>query len=218
MLENESRKLDDWESRLLPSELPREPLDDSKNPLLTMKPLLFASHDNAMNYAYYVVARIMQCTDTLLQSPRTVQNERKTTTHWLTILLRIIAGLHKPSCAKLNVYSIGISSLLIACLPRCSNITIRSWIEAWLLDLLASSVLEEGSFPVAQALAVAGLVNKEKDAGNELCAIGLVEDDGGGGGKYDSYSSQYIDRVVVKGWQRDRHDIRWSKEVSLWGM
>lgn len=212
LLERESRKLDDWESRLLPSELPTEP-DHTEDLFLTVKPLLFTSHDNAMNYAYYVVARIMQCTDNLLHANQQMPNEPKTSTYWLTILLRIMAGLHKPSCARQNVYSIGISSLLLACLPRCLDSSIGSWIEAWLLDLLASSVLEEGSFPVAQALAVAGLVNTERDAGNEVCAIGLVEDDGGGGGKYDSYSSQYIDRVVVKGW---RGDSRWSKEVSLW--
>lgn len=217
LLENESRKLDDWESRLLPFELPTEPLNDTGDLSLTVKPLLFASHDNAMDYAYYVVARIMQCTETFRQSSHAIQNETKTTTYWLTILVRVITGLQKTTCAKLNVYSIGISSLLLSCLQRCPNLSIGRWIEAWLLDLLASSVLEEGSFPVAQALAVAALVNKERGAGNEICAIGLVEDDGGGGGKYDSYSSQYIDRVVVNGWQRDRPSNRWSKEVSLWG-
>lgn len=213
LLECESRKLDDWESRLLPSELPTEPLNDTDDIILTIKPLLFTSHDNAMNYAYCIVARIMQCTDNILHHDRQMPNETKTTTYWLTILLRIITGLHKPSCARLNVYSIGISSLLLACLPRCLDTNIGSWIEAWLLDLLASSVLEEGSFPVAQALAVATLVNSERNAGNEVCAIGLAEDDGGGDGKFDSYSSQYIDRVVVKGW---RGDSCWSKEVSLW--
>lgn len=217
MLETESRKLDDWESRLLPYELPTEPSNNTEDLFMTIRPMPFTSHDNAMNYAYYVVARIMQCTDNLSPSLHTVQDDTKTTKYWLTILLRIIAGLQKPTCTKLNVYSIGISSLLLSCLPRCRDVSIGSWVEAWLLDLLASSVLEEGSFPVAQALAVAALVNTERDAGNEICAIGLVEDDGGGGGKYDSYSSQYIDRVVVKGWQRDRPGNCWSKEVSLWG-
>lgn len=217
MLEDESRKLDDWESRLLLSEFPTEPLDHTEDGFLTVNSLLFTSHDNAMNYAYYVVARIMQCTDTLLHPNQQLPNETKTTTYWLTILLRIIAGLHKASCARANVYSIGISSLLLACLPRCLDTNIGSWIETWMLDLLESSVLEEGSFPVAQALAVASLVNSERNSGNQVCAIGLVEDDGGGGGKFDSYSSQYIDRVVVRGWQRDRPGNRWSKEVSLWG-
>jgi hypothetical protein len=217
LLKNESRKLDDWESRLLPSELPSEPLDYTGDFSLTVKPLLFTSHDNAMNYAYYVVARIMQCTENFHHAHRPVQNKQKTTTYWMTILTRIITGLHKPSCAKLNVYSIGISSLLIACLPRCPTLDIGSWIETWLFDLLSSSVLEEGSFPVAQALAVAGLVNQGIDAGNEVCAIGLVEDDGGGGGKYNSYSSQYIDRVVLKGWRGDWPRNRFEKEMLLWG-
>lgn len=217
MLENESMKLDEWRSRLTPSELPTEPSNNTEDLFMNVKPLQFTSHDNAMNYAYYVVARIMQCTDNLRPSLLTIQDDTKKTTYWLRILLRILSGLQKSTCAKLNVYSIGISGLLLSSLPRCRDVSIGSWIEAWLLDLLASSVLEEGSFPVAQALAVAALVNAERDAGNEICAIGLVEDDGGGGGKYDSYSSQYIDRVVVNGWQRGRPGNCWSKEVSLWG-
>lgn len=218
MLERESRKLDDWESRLLPSELPTEPFTNTSNSLLPVKPLMFSSHVNAMNYAYCVVARIMQCTDNIIRSPEAVPNDTRSTTYWLTILLRIIAGLHKPSCVKINVYSIGISSLLLSCLPRCPSLDIGSRIEGWLVDFLASSALEEGSFPVTQALAVATLINSENSAGNKVCGIGLVEDDGGGGGKYDSYSSQYIDRVVVKGWQRNRPGNRWWKEVSLWKM
>lgn len=214
MLENQGQKLDDWESRLLPLELPAEPLEDEFS---TIRPLLFTSHDNAMNYAYYVVARIMQCTDNLVNLKRQMPDKTQNTAYWLTILLRVIAGLDKTSCSRLNIYSIGVSSLLLACLPRCPDPAIGSWIEAWLLDLLASSVLEEGSFPVAQALAVARLVNGERNAGNEVCAIGLVEDDGGGGGKYDSYNSQFIDRVVVRGWRRNQPSNRWSKEVPLWG-
>lgn len=222
LLELESRKLDEWEATLFLSELPNESLqrfdlakDDS------FWPLLFQSHECAMNYAYYVVARIMQCTEqfTNLETHDSIQaepvHETETISYWMTILIRIIAGLDKLECAKRNVYSIGVSSLLMACLPRCNDSRIGQWIEDWLRELSALSVLEEGSFPVAQALALAILVNRERSIGNEVFAVGLPQDDGGGCGKYSSYNSQNVDIVVIE-YRRKDSDKYFAKHVSLW--
>jgi hypothetical protein len=44
---------------------------------------------------------------------------KKELSHWVTILVRIAAGLNEQCCFRGNLYSIGISSLLTAPLLRC---------------------------------------------------------------------------------------------------
>lgn len=164
---------------------------------------MFKSHYFAMNYAYYVCSRIMQCTALLreLQSTRNQSFDpgRKEVNYWMTILARITSGLDKQDCFRNNVYSIGISSLLTACLLRCHNITIGRWIENLLYEWTTSHILEEGSFPVAQALQAVRLINEEKAADSDIYAIALPEDDGGGTGKFMSYHSQHFDEIVITG-------------------
>jgi hypothetical protein len=222
MLECESRKLDDWELMLSPSDFPNASLsfiDTAIND--NVQPLFFKSHYDAMNYAYYIVARIMQCTWHFTRLQHTTMNQaclntdEERITSWMNLLIRVVAGLDKKQCAKRNVYSIGVSSLLMACITRCYDPRIGQWIEKWLRELLGLSVLEEGSFPVTQALALAILVNKERSIGNEIYAIGLPQDDGGGCGKYSSYFSQNIDRIVIK-WRERGSNRHYSRHVSLW--
>jgi hypothetical protein len=219
LLDYESQKLEDWHSTLMDSELPIECSShvepSAKNELL---PLVFESHDSAMNYAYYVVSRIMQCTDILYQQlPRSEyiqEKKEETISHWTRLLVRITIGLDVTECAKKNVYSIGVSSLLMACLLRCHDQEIGQWIEHWLQRWKELNVLEEGSFPIAQVLQVATLVNKERSIGNYIYHIGLPEDDGGGSGKYASYNSQHVDTLVVKG-MRSELGLLYSETLSI---
>lgn len=203
-LQTESKRLDEWHSTIPQSELPIESfsgfVDFEKE---QYHPLVFKSHYFAMNYAYYVCSRIMQCTALLreLQSTRNQSFDpgRKEVNYWMTILARITSGLDKQDCFRNNVYSIGISSLLTACLLRCHNITIGRWIENLLYEWTTSHILEEGSFPVAQALQAVRLINEEKAADSDIYAIALPEDDGGGTGKFMSYHSQHFDEIVITG-------------------
>ncbi|KAK1148580.1 hypothetical protein N8T08_009587 [Aspergillus melleus] len=192
-LEIESKKLDEWHSALPQCELPIESFpgfDALDRESGNFHPLLFTSHTLAMNYAYYACSRILQCT-TLFHNLRQPQNPSATaaeteteTNYWIRIILRIVAGLDKQTCFRENVYSIGISSLLAACLLRCHDSIIGTWIETWLSDWRSNnSALEEGSFPIAQVWELTRLINEEKAAGDDIYAIALPEDDGGGRGK-----------------------------------
>ncbi|KAJ5226426.1 hypothetical protein N7468_007651 [Penicillium chermesinum] len=200
-LDIESKRLDDWEAKLSPGDLPSESptsfeiAGDGHHSVL-----VFGSHWAAMNYAYYIAARIMHC---LEPHPGTEEIIR----HWMTILVRLVAGLDTQECISKNVYSIGISSLLMACVLRCQDISIGRWVENWLRALYQRTILEEGSFPVAQALATVTLINKERQLGNEVYAIGLPEDDGGGSGKYSSYNSQLLRGVLIKGKKRETKEF-----------
>ena len=200
----ESRRLDEWHAELPQSEFPIESfpglIDHDEGDI---RPLMFKSHYFAMNYAYYACSRIMQCTALLqeLRSTRGQSNEpeNKEVNYWMALLVRIVSGLNKQDCFKGNVYSIGISSLLAACLLRCQNLTIGRWIEKWLHEWSISSILEEGSFPIFQALEAIRLINEDKAAGNDIYALALPDDDGGGTGKYMSYNSQHFDNMVTLG-------------------
>ncbi|KAJ5954520.1 hypothetical protein N7501_008799 [Penicillium viridicatum] len=200
----ESRKLDEWHAELPQSELPIESfsgiMDHDEGGI---RPLMFKSHYFAMNYAYYVSSRIMQCTALLreLRCTRSESNdpEKKEVNYWMALLVRIVSGINKQDCFKGNVYSIGASSLLVACLLRCQNLTIGRWIEKWLHEWSILSILEEGSFPIFQALKAIRLINEEKAAGNDIYALALPDDDGGGTGKYMSYNSQHFDKMVTLG-------------------
>lgn len=191
-LRGESKRLDDWESMLLSAELPFESSMDFEIPGRGHhKGLAFATHYDAMNYAYYIAARIMHCLEP--------GSGKALILHWMTILIRVIFCLGLKDCAQRNVYSIGVSSLLMACILRCNDIYIGQWVETWLRELSRLSVLEEGSFPIAQALAVVSLLNKERSVGTEIYGVGLAEDDGGGSGKYSSYNSQILRGIMIKG-------------------
>lgn len=218
-LRTESSKLDEWHSSLPQSELPVESYHSFEIPGQgTIHPLFFQSHEFAMNYAYYVSSRIMQCTTFLysITSPHyhmsevnekgahgEEEEEEEEVIHWMKLLLRIAAGLDKQSSDRENVYSIGISSLLVACLLRCHNQDFGEWVEGWLHEWKSSSILEEGSFPISQSLEITRLINEQRESGKDVYGIGLPDDDGGGMGKYASYVSQHIDKVVLVGRERD---------------
>ncbi|PIG84365.1 hypothetical protein AARAC_003922 [Aspergillus arachidicola] len=223
LLRREEKKLDEWHSQLTPLELPTESftsLGEAHPSNGHIRPLRFHRHPFAMNYAYYVVARIMQCAcflDALQQcasSDQAVPVNDESITCWMRILLRIVAGLSKAECATRNVHTIGISNLLVACILRCSHLDIGLWIQNWLQDFLSVPILEEGSFPISQALEIVRLVNRERCSGKDVYAIGVTEEDGGGNGKYLSYQSQTIYELVLLGRMRETGCL-YSESVSV---
>ncbi|KAI1386125.1 uncharacterized protein F4822DRAFT_430998 [Hypoxylon trugodes] len=203
--------LNQWHDRLSPSDLPIDsystsPSDnrwDSGN--LQVDPLRFNSHDAAMNFAYYITARVMQCTEylTAFQSEHfhaKIGDAYKIVEPWVILLLRLTASINWENCMKLNTYTVGISGLLLACVLRSGNFSIGLWVEDWLDQRYKEGCLEEGSFPIFQILQVLRIINQERKSGRHVYAVCQPTDDGGGVGKFDSYNSQRLASVLVYGW------------------
>ncbi|RMJ06638.1 hypothetical protein CDV36_013771 [Fusarium kuroshium] len=202
LLKAQSRKLSDWHAKLPLSQLPIASfhsayptrLEDSS---LTVEPLYFQSHDSAMNYAYYITARI-------IQSAALFKDRKSTTTaqeadRWALILLQIATGIDWEDCIRLNTFAIGFSGLLLVCAIHTSNSAIGLWIQEWLEERQKTSHLEEGSFPVLQILQVLRAVNHERARGRDVFAVFQTVDDGGGEGKFHSYHSQTLTSVMMYG-------------------
>ncbi|KAH6877204.1 hypothetical protein B0T10DRAFT_520753 [Thelonectria olida] len=215
LLDVQRKSLNDWHAHLPLSNLPIEAFSEAPSHHLPLdntfkvQPLRFNSHNAAMNYAYYVVARIMLCTD-FLESSQTSQKIDS----WSFLLTRIAAGLDWRDCINLNTYTVGFSGLLLACALRSRNIQISLWMQDWLEQQYTASCLEEGSFPIVQILQVLRAINRERREGRDVFAIFQSVDDEGGIGKYDSYNSQHISSVLVYG--RCRQTDEWfSRHISL---
>ncbi|KAH6659108.1 hypothetical protein BKA67DRAFT_6195 [Truncatella angustata] len=182
------------------------PSDDEHSSLdLTIKPMRFQSHVSAMNYAYYVVARIMQQTEyfeALTPSgDRALHTGGTETEMWILVLLRIAAGIDWDECKRLNIFTVGISGLLLAATLRSRSPEIGLWIQRW-LERRAENSLEEGSFPVWQIIRILRVINQERRAGRDVFAVFQPVDDGGGVGKHDSYNSQTLTSILIYGKDR----------------
>ncbi|KAL2689071.1 hypothetical protein Neosp_003123 [[Neocosmospora] mangrovei] len=206
LMKAQARKLNDWHTKLPLSQLPitsfrsafPTTLEDSS---LTVEQLYFQSHDSAMNYAYYITARIIQSAG-LLKDKRSTTSAQETD-RWALILLQIAAGIDWEECIRLNTFAIGFSGLLLVCAIHTSNPSIGLWIQEWLEDRQRTSHLEEGSFPVLQILQVLRAVNHERARGRDVFAVFQTVDDGGGEGKFHSYHSQTLTSVMVYGKKKD---------------
>ena len=214
--ERQRYALDEWHDRLPPSELPMDPnlgnahIDGaSYSPtVVQVKPLHFRSHDAAMNYAYYVTARILQCTGFLATdrlpggSPshsESINTHGSDAEAWVALLLRIAAGIDWKSCTRLNTYTVGLSGLLLVCVLRSDNPATGPWVEDWLCRRHHKGCLEEGGFPLAQILRILHAINQEREYGRCVRAVCQPVDDGGGAGKFQSYNSQSLPSVLVYG-------------------
>ncbi|KAI0896306.1 hypothetical protein F4806DRAFT_466881 [Annulohypoxylon nitens] len=226
---NQQRKaLSEWYAQLAPSELPTDiHLTDYTNmscqcDTLQIQPLLFESHDAAMNFAYYVTTQILQRTEFLenfqpyheLADNSNVGDARDSTEKWFLILLRIAAGINWDACCRLNAYTVGLSGLLLACVLRSNNLAVSSWVQNWLTQRYQEGCLEEGSFPIFQILQVLQIINEERSLGRHVYAVCQPTDDGGGMGKFDSYNSQQLGFVLVYGLCR-RQNRFYSRQVTL---
>lgn len=206
LMKAQARKLSDWHTRLPLSQLPITSFHSAypatlEDRSLGVEPLYFQSHDSAMNYAYYITARVIQSADLL--------NDRKSSTasqeadRWALILLQIAAGIEWEECIRLNTFAIGFSGLLLVCAIHTSNSAIGLWIQHWLEERQRTSHLEEGSFPVLQVLQVLRAVNHAGARGLDVCAVFQTVDDGGGEGKFHSYHSQTLTSVMMYGEEND---------------
>lgn len=202
------RSLDECYARILPAERPIDSTCDRGNDKsiisgpLQIKPIRFATHQAAMNYAYYSAAQVMTCSGILGLSSGVHHDKGNYTTDeedWTLKLLQIAAGLDWSDCLRFNIHTIGIVSLLFACVLRTTNPAIGSWVEDWMSRRGVSEVTEEGSFPNLQVLQALRLVNAERCGGRDVLALYLPVDDGGGVGKHGSYTSQTISSLIVFG-------------------
>lgn len=198
LLAEEARKLDEWLLHLSPSE---QPLSIDHN--IDDTPIYFQSHDAALNYAYYALARIMQCTDSIRHlsnkmdpySPERSFEEGP----WIRLLLRITKGMNLRISASRNSYTIGFSGLLLAALLRCQDLVLSLEIQNWLQNLESVQPTEEGAFPVYQALGVAKAINRQKMMGRDMFGVTQPVDDHGGTPKVTAYNSQSISTVLLHG-------------------
>ncbi|PWY77319.1 hypothetical protein BO94DRAFT_559182 [Aspergillus sclerotioniger CBS 115572] len=204
LLSEQSKRLDDWLASLPPSEQPiytdvvHNSESDDSNP-----PIHFQTHDAALNFAYYVVARIMQGTGILrnlhTKDPKTLDHECREEEPWVRILLQIAKGADMHTSLSRNNYTIGFSGLLLAGLLRCQSLPLGLEIQSWLQKLQDLQPTEEGAFPVYQSLGVAKAINQQKMIGRDIFAVTQPLDDGGGTPKVTAYNSQSIDNLVFYG-------------------
>ncbi|OTA54805.1 hypothetical protein K449DRAFT_426117 [Hypoxylon sp. EC38] len=190
-LKSQRDALNNWYAKRLPSELPIDSYSTTYNDIgkeftdMQIQPLRFKSHDAAMNFAYCVTARVMQCTKFLsvLQSNHRQAGTNQpfcTANPWIMVLLRIAAGIDWESCTRLNAYTIGISSLLLACVLRSDEPAVGTWVQDWLNQRYLEGCLEEGSFPIFQILQVLRIIIEERRFGRHVYVVCQPIDDGGG--------------------------------------
>ncbi|KAI9043979.1 putative cytochrome p450 [Aspergillus affinis] len=209
LLAEQSHRLDEWLSHLPPSEQPI-PLDSNtpSHTPQTNQPIIFPSHDAALNFAYSLIARIMTSPSFLTTlpsaNPTHLGQECSASKPFLVILLRVLAGISLRTSLVQNTYTIGFSSLLLASLLRCQDPTLGLEIQTWLQKLHDVHPTEEGAFPVYQALRVARAVNRQRsEHGFDVFAVSLPVDDGGGWPKFSAYNSQRIEVLLFHGKWRE---------------
>lgn len=204
-LEEASNKLDAWIMHLPQSE---QPIEDAVS---LISPILFQSHGAALNFAYYVTARIMQCTSFLysLQAydPQSLHNGCFETENWVRLLLQITQGVDMHTSITMNTYTIGFSGLLLAASLRCQDLSLGLEIEQWLQNLKSMQPTEEGAFPIYQTLAVVKAINRQRMLGRDVFCVSQPVDDGGGSPKFHGYNSQLISSLLMHGRWRDSGDF-----------
>ncbi|KAL5336865.1 hypothetical protein BJX70DRAFT_261923 [Aspergillus crustosus] len=203
-LAEEAKKLNEWLFHLPSSEQPLQlDLSDSNSILPHTAPVRFQSHDAALNFAYYVVARIMQCSGLFLQlNVPDFSRSRPSCTEervWVELLVRVAKGVNLKDAISKNSYTIGFSSLMLAAILRCNSLSLGIEIENWLETLRSLHPTEEGAFPVYQTLGVVRAVNQQRMAGCEIFGVTLPVDDAGGKPKFTAYNSQSISPLLLHG-------------------
>jgi hypothetical protein len=165
------------------------------------EPIIFQSHDAALNFAYFVVGRIMQCTTTLrrLQNPNLEEELSNEEESWARILIQIAKATNMKTSIIKNTYTIGFSGLLLAAISRFQSLELGIEIENWLRELKDMHPTEEGAFPVYQSLGVVKAINQQRMMGCQIFGVTQQVDDGGGNPKFTAYNSQFLNTVLVHG-------------------
>ncbi|KAH6693927.1 hypothetical protein F5X68DRAFT_248447 [Plectosphaerella plurivora] len=210
--------LDRWHRQLPLSELP---IERFMNPpgctsAFEVRPLQFTTHRAAMNYAYYIVARLLLCEFATNDEvpPSSHGAATRQANAWSLLLARIAAGIDWDDCLRLNVFIIGFSTLLIPCALHCSDLRVGLWLQDWLEQRYTPAALEEGSFPILQSLLALRAINRERRDGRDVKAVFVADEDGGGATKYDSYSRQHFRSLWVYGFEKET-GRQYSRPLAL---
>ncbi|KAK9367947.1 hypothetical protein V1509DRAFT_106455 [Lipomyces kononenkoae] len=215
LLAVEAEKLDNWFAHLPPSERPLNiglaSGDHNTQTHGPIEPVWFQSQDAALNYAYYVVCRIMQCTSLLRllrsRDPQYLGHECDEVRPWTRVLLGVVQGTDTGISIRRNNYTIGFSGLLLAAVLRCQDLALGTWIEKWLEHLEEMQPTEEGSFPVYQTVGIVKAINRQRQLGGDVFGVSQTIDDGGGTPKLGSYNSQSISALLIHGKWRSSGDL-----------
>ncbi|KAJ6789815.1 hypothetical protein PWT90_04506 [Aphanocladium album] len=168
---------------------------------LQVRPLQLESHAEAMNMAYYIASRVLQSSGPLqslfLDEAEGMRMQYSEAETWIHFLLRVLAGMSWKDCVQYNMYTVGITGILLSCLLRSQDPGIGQWCETWLEGCLDGSSFEEGSFPAFQTLKIIRLVNEERRQGRDVFGLFQTVEDGGGSGKFGSYQSQALSSLLI---------------------
>ncbi|CAG8936500.1 unnamed protein product [Penicillium salamii] len=203
-LEEQAKRSDEWILHLPPSEQPIGYLDPPVPHFCDPNtPVVFQSHDAALNFAYYVVGRMMQSSALMgsLQSGKdsNLENDCSREEPWVHLLLRIAQGIDLQTSITKNNYTVGFSGLLLAAILRCDSLALSMEIQHWLGRLKELQPTEEGAFPVNQSFGVVKAINNQRLMGRQVFGVTQLVDDAGGNPKYTSYNSQSINTLLFHG-------------------
>lgn len=189
-LSEQSQLLHHWHARLSTDDLPVVQSRDSMS---------FRSHEAAMNFAYYITAKVVQSVRPLelLQNHSSDKSAYSEAEEWITLLLKIADTISWKDCIRLNIYRLGFADLLLTCALHSHTPAIGLKLQMWLEEVVELTDIEEGNFPVCQILSALRLVNEERKNGWDVFALFQAMDDGGGSGKFGSYLSQDLRSLVV---------------------
>ncbi|KAJ5864588.1 uncharacterized protein N7529_006504 [Penicillium soppii] len=201
-LAEQARKSDQWLLHLPATEHPLGQMTLPQDYELNT-PVVFRSHDAALNFAYYVVGRIMQ-SDCFLRRLQIydlsdLENGCSEEEPWVRLLLRIAKGSNIQTSITRNNYTVGFSGLLLAAILRCHSLALSIEIQDWLETLKDLQPTEEGAFPVYQAFGVAKAINQQRMMGRQIFGVTQPVDDGGGKPKFTAYNSQSINTLLFHG-------------------
>ncbi|PYH37685.1 Zn(II)2Cys6 transcription factor domain-containing protein [Aspergillus neoniger CBS 115656] len=187
LLHKEAAKLDAWILQLPLSEQLIYKLNDTDSTTIR-----FQSHDAALNYAYYVVARAMQCTGILrlLYDRETALPGRE---------FRIAQWSDMQTSITKNSYTIGFSGLLLAGILRCQSLSVGLEIQDWLQTLINLQPTEEEASPIYQTFNVVKIINQQRALGRDVFTVTQPVDNGGGTPKLTGYNSQSITSLLFHG-------------------
>ncbi|KAH7136262.1 hypothetical protein EDB81DRAFT_858378 [Dactylonectria macrodidyma] len=164
-LDEERQLLDDWYRKLPLNALPVEShlsddIEGVDDQLLGFKPrpLRFANHESAMNYAYYACAQLysskrnLGCKSTRIPSRpvrRDFQESDTAIDSWALLVLRVLAGLDLETCFQDNIFQVGAVWIAERVALRCHSVDALMWIENWLHKAEKLGCHWEGCLPVA---------------------------------------------------------------------
>ncbi|GAM86975.1 hypothetical protein ANO11243_049960 [Dothideomycetidae sp. 11243] len=187
--------LKQWHAHLHPSDIALEQADQAYGQLaiasfgghetITLYPLAFESRRAAMNYLLYALANLLCDVDLLdfLTSDTYPCSANGYQSSWLTLILRILSGLHGSNYLPKNDVGVSMVEVLFECVCRNVRPEVDSWLMEWLQENEApregacSAISGEFEFELKQMELIA---RRRKTGKHVLCSFTY------GGGAYDS--------------------------------